>query len=220
MGDHAHSTADPAVAQAVRVFVQNNLGVKITIASRTRAGKDIHLDPSGRPIRRRGKIRIVDTAAILGVRLDRIIPKAAPPEVVALKIPRLLSKAQVIQLIMHPIAPIEKLHDRCVPVPAWIIAQIQWEIENTKRRTMRTWQIRLVVSIQIRVRVHVVAESLVDTIVDPTVGGSIGVQRTHGEQTSRNQRWLVRCRCRKTGRKWRRAVARENAVGGVADVLR
>jgi hypothetical protein len=116
----------------------------------------------------------------LGVRLDRITPKAATPEVVALKIARRLSKSQAIQLIMHPIAPVKKLHDRCVPVSTWIIGQIQWEIEYTKRRTMRTRQIRLVVTIQISVRVHVVAKRLVDTIVDPAVGGSICVQRTDG----------------------------------------
>ena len=121
----ADSAADPAVAQAVRVFVQDNLRIQISIASRGRAVEDIHLHPSRSPIRRRGKIRIIDAAAILSIRLDRIISKATPPEVIVLKIPSLLGKAQVIQLVMHPIAPVKQLDHRRIPVRARCIAQIQ-----------------------------------------------------------------------------------------------
>ena len=190
-GADAHAAAHAPVAQAVGVFVQDHLGVQVTVAVGRWAIKKIHLHPSRRTIRWRGEIGIVEAAAILRVGLHCVVAVAAAAKVVDLKISRRLGETQLVKLVVHEIVPVKQLHHGGVGVGARRLGQIQRKIKYAERRSLRARQVGDVVRIPVGVRVHVVAERFVDAVVDPAGGRSVGVQRRQGDQHAVGE-WRLR----------------------------
>ena len=80
------------------------------------SGENEHLNAARRAVRGRREVGVVDAGAILGIGLHGIVAQAAAAEVVLLEIARGLGETQIVELVVHPIAPIEKLHHRGVRV--------------------------------------------------------------------------------------------------------
>ena len=135
-GVNARAAAHEPGAQAVRVFVQNNLRVQRTVPGRRSAIEHIHLHPRRATIRRRGHVgvvgvvAVVQTQAVLGVGLQGIVAQAAATEVVGLEIAGGFGEPELIQGVVHPVVPIKQLNGGGLAVIRGGGGQIQREIEH------------------------------------------------------------------------------------------
>ena len=172
---HARQRADPAaaadepVAQAVGVFVEDDRGIEVAVARRRGAGENVHLHAARRAVAGHGKVRVVHARAVLRIGLHGIVAQAAVPEIVVLEIARRLVETERVEFVVHPVAPVEKLRHRRVAIRARLLREIEREVENPVRRTLRARQVGHVVGVEIEVRVHIVAARFIHAVVDPAV---------------------------------------------------
>ena len=194
-GADAHATTDESCAESVNIFVEHNLGIEIAIHIGRRAAPDEHLNAPGLAVRGRSEVRVVEARAVLRVGDDRVVPETAAAEVILLIVARCLIEAELVEPVVHPVAPIEQLHGRRIAVSRRIVREIQWRVEHAERRALRTRQIRHVITVAIRMRIHVVAARFVLAVTDPANRRGVRVQRAEGDKRSRHEGRLVGVRC-------------------------
>src|SRR5207245_11667495 len=120
------------------VLVQHYFGFEVTIAGWSRTVENVHLHAARIAVIVHREIGVVETTAILRIRLHRIIANAPASEVVVLKISGCFGEPQFIQLVMHPVAPIEQLNHRRGAVISWPLArQIHGNIKYSKWLALR-----------------------------------------------------------------------------------
>ena len=208
----------------MRVFVADHLGVEVAVARRRGSVEEIHLDATRRTVATRGEVRIVDAGTVLHVGQNHVVIQATATEVVLLEIARAFREAQIIQFVVHPVAPVEELHRRGVRVVRGRQAEVEREIKDalpeSVDRGLRAGQIRPVIRVAIQMGVHVVAARLLHPVVDPAERRGGRVHVADGEQLAGHQRRLGVHRRREARRHRRGTVAGINAVEHLADFHR
>ena len=102
----------------MRVFVQNDRGIEVTVAVRFGINEDIHLHASRFAVGWRGEVGIINAAPVLGIGLHRVPADATSAKIIILKVAGGLGEAQIVQSVMIPVAPIKELHHRRLAVAA------------------------------------------------------------------------------------------------------
>ena len=100
----------------MRRFVENDFRIQVAVASWRRPVEHVHLYAGRFTIGTRSKIGVVEAGPVLRVGQHRIIPSSATAKIVFLIIPGAFIETELIKLVVHPIAPIEQLHDGSVAV--------------------------------------------------------------------------------------------------------
>src|SRR4051812_9621437 len=108
----------------MRVLVQDNSGIKSTVATRLRA-EGVHLHSRRVAVRGRGHIRVIDVIAVvevqpvLGLSADGIARGTATIEIIILEVAGGFGETETIESIMHPVNPEKELNRGGIPVVAW-----------------------------------------------------------------------------------------------------
>ena len=208
----------------MRVFVADHLGVQVAVARRRGSVEEIHLDAGRRTVAPRGEVRIVEAGTVLHVGQNHVVILTTASEVVLLEIARALRETQLIQFVVHPVAPVEELHRRGLRVVRGRQAEVEWKIKDALPesidRGLRAGQIRPIIRVAIQMRVHVVAARLLHPVVDPAERRSGRVHVADGEQLARHVGRLRVRRRGPAGRHGGRTVAGINAVKHLADFHR
>ena len=201
------------------VFMQNDLPIQVPIPSRGWTVPQKHLQATRQSIRRRGEIRVVKSAAVLGVGLNRIVVPTTAAEVLLLEIARGFGEPEFIQPVVHPIAPVKQLHHRRAGRLLWVRLGIEREVEYAKRRSVWSRQIRHVVGVPVQMCVHVVSRSFIIAVVDPAGGRRVRGERANRNQLPRHWRGLGAQGSGMPRRKRRRTITCKNAIGRVGHVI-
>ena len=157
----------------------------------------------------------------MGVGLDGIVACAAAAEVIGLEIARGFVEAELVEFIVHPVAPIEELGDGGVAVIAGGEGEVEREIEDAGVETgaLGAGGIGDIIGIEIEMGVDIIADGFGDPVVDPAVGGGGGIEGGEGDERAGDFGGLGGGR---SGVAWLEgggAVAGEDAISGLADVI-
>ena len=210
--------ANQTRAQPMSIFVQHNLCIEITVAVGSRPGKGVHLHAARKAIGRRAEIGIIRATAILSVRLHTIVTHTTTIEIGILEVTGRLREAQVIELVVHEVVPVEELDNGSIPISVRTLSQIEGRIKDAVWIAHWPWKIRLIIRVTVQMSVHVVAAGFVVGIVDPAIGRSIRADGVGHYQRALHQRRLCIARSGQARRHRRGAIACKNAIAGVADI--
>ena len=155
----AGHVADHAPRQPVAVLVVDDVRIEIAVPHRRRLIPQIHLHPRPAAVFGRGKVGVVDGAAVLGLRIERIVLGSAPAEVVRLKVARRFGEPEVVQAIVHRVGQVEQVRDCRVLVGGrrWVGRPVPDEVEDLIGGGRAATEVRDVVVVAIEVGVDVVA---------------------------------------------------------------
>ena len=176
-----------------------NIPFERSVPGGGRPVKQIHLDARRFTIISRSEVGVVDTRSILSVREHRVTIHAAAPQVVLLKIAGLLCKAQVIQPVMHEVAPIEELDDRGCGIIGGSLRKIHRQIKRAERISKRPWQIGQIVRVPVRMSIDVIPAGVVGVIIYPAQRRCVARNGRKHLQSSGNDWRLVRAWMRQAG---------------------
>ena len=125
-----HAAADPSMTQAMGVFVQHDFGVQggITPRDGTCVEQELHL--ARFTLRRGREAGVIMAVARLHPNVHAVALEPTAAEVVILEIAGGFGEAKVVQLIMHPVHPIEGVDDGSGRVIGRVPAETKRKIED------------------------------------------------------------------------------------------
>src|SRR2546423_9846610 len=126
------------------VFMEHHLGVQIAIAMGIRAVENVHLNATGKAVKGRSEISVIESAAVLGVCLHGLGAAPTASEIIVLGIAGGFGETEVIQLIVHPVAPVKERDNRSIAVGGRILGQIQGQVENATWIALGTREVGLI----------------------------------------------------------------------------